>query len=67
MRVVFSIDLIKTRVFAVMGELASLRGLKLSTAFRMRFDVDGLVRTSTGSVFKVASTVNASLGKGHNL
>ena len=60
-RVVFSIDLTSTRVFEVMGEFVSLRGLKLSTAFRMRLDVDGLVRTSTERVFKVASTIKASL------
>ncbi len=60
-RVVFSIDLTRTRVLGVMEGLASLRGLKLRTAFRMRFAVAGRVRTSTESVFRVASTTTASL------
>ena len=60
-RVVFSIDLINTFVRGVIGECASLNGLKLRTAFRMRFDVEGLARTRIESVLRVASTSKASL------
>ena len=63
MRVVFSMDFTKTLVLGVIGEFASLRGLKLRTAFRILLDVLGRVRISTDSVFRVASTSNASLGK----
>jgi len=61
MRVVFSIDLMRTFVFGVIGELASLRGLKLNTVFRIRLAVLGRVRMSTERVFSVASTSRASL------
>jgi hypothetical protein len=61
MRVVFSIDFTSTLIFGVIGELASLRGLKFRTEFNIRLEVLGLVRTRTESVFKVASTNSASL------
>lgn len=61
MRVVFSIDLIRTLFFGVRGELASFRGLKLSTVFKMRPEVLGRVRISMESVLRVASTSRASL------
>lgn len=61
MRVVFSIDLASTRTFGVRGELASLSGLKLMTALRMRLDVEGRVRTRMGRQFSVPSTMSASL------
>lgn len=63
MRVVFSIDFTSTRVFGVIGELASFSGLKFRTEFRILLEVVGLVRTRTESVFKVASTSRASLGQ----
>lgn len=59
--VVFSMDLMSTRVLGVMGELASLSGLKLRTAFMMRLDVDGLVRIRMDREFMVPSTTSASL------
>jgi hypothetical protein len=59
--VVFSIDLTRTLVLGVMGELASFRGLKLRMVFRMRAEVPGLVRTRTESVLRVASTRRPSL------
>lgn len=59
--VVFSIDLTRTRVRGVMGELASLRGLKLITALRIRLDVVGLVRIKMDRQFNVPSTTRASL------
>ena len=61
MRVVFSRDLTSTLVLGVIGELASFRGLKLSTVLRMRFDVFGLVRIRMERQFRVASTSRASL------
>lgn len=64
MRVVFSIDLASTRTLGVSGELASLSGLKPMTAFRMRLDVDGRVRTRIGRQFRVPSTMSASLRHG---
>jgi hypothetical protein len=64
MRVVFSIDLASTRVFGVRGELASLSGLKLMTALRIRLEVDGRVRTRMGRQFSVPSTISASLWHG---
>lgn len=63
-RVVFSMDLTSTRVFGVMGELASLSGLKFMTALRMRLDVDGLLRMRMDRQFKVPSTTRASLYHG---
>lgn len=60
-RVVFSIDLTKTFIFGVMGELASFRGLKLRTMLRILLEVAGLLRIRIESVFKVASTTRASL------
>lgn len=60
-RVVFSIDLIRTLVFGVMGELASLRGLKPRTVFIIRLDVLGRLRTRMDKQFNVASTRRASL------
>lgn len=54
-------DLTTTLVFGVIGELASLRGLKLRMVFKMRPDVLGLVRTRTERVLRVASTSSASL------
>lgn len=61
MRVVFSRDFKNTLVFGVMGELASLRGLKLSIEFRMRFDVLGRVRVKMERQLMVASTRRTSL------
>lgn len=61
MRVVFSIDFTRTLILGVMGEFASLRGLKFKTAFKVRLEVLGLVRMSTERVFRVASTSTASL------
>jgi hypothetical protein len=61
MRVVFSIDLIITRVLGVRGELASLRGLKLRRALMIRLDVAGRVLMMIDMQFKVASTIKASL------
>ena len=61
MRTVFSIDLIRTLAFGVMGELASLRGLKFITAFSMRLEVVGLVLMRMERVLRVASTSSASL------
>ena len=59
--VVFSIDLTRTFVLGVMGEFASFSGLKLRMVFKIRAEVDGLVRTSTDRVLRVASTSRASL------
>lgn len=61
-RVVFSIDLTNTFVFGVIGPCASLKGLKLRTAFRIRDDVEGRARTRIDRVLRVASTSRASLG-----
>lgn len=61
MRVVFSIDLIMTRLFGVRGELASLRGLKPRRALMIRFDVAGRALMMIDMQFKVASTIKASL------
>ena len=61
MRVVFSIDFTITRVFAVMGELASFMGLKFMTVFKILFEVAGRVRTRMDRQLRVASTTNASL------
>lgn len=44
-----------------MGEFASFKGLKLRRAFRIRPDVAGLVRIMIERVFRVASTISASL------
>src|SRR6478752_4041621 len=60
-RVVFSIDLIMTRVLGVRGEFASLRGLKLRRALMTRFEVPGRVLTRIDMQFNVASTSRASL------
>lgn len=62
--VVFSIDLTSTRVFGVIGEFASLSGLKFKTAFMIRLDVEGLVRTRMDRAFRVPSTTSASLETG---
>lgn len=61
MRVVFSIDLIITRVLGVRGELASLRGLKLRRALMTRLDAVGRALMMIDMQFKVASTIRASL------
>ena len=66
MRVVFSIDLTRTRSFAVIGEVASFMGLKFRTVFRILFAVLGRVRTRIERQFSVASTTNASLHSGEN-
>lgn len=63
-RVVFSMDLTSTRVFGVIGELASLSGLKFITALRMRLDVAGLLRMRMDRQFNVPSTTSASLYHG---
>ena len=59
--VVFSIDFRSTLVLGVIGELASLSGLKLRMVLTMRADVLGLVRTRTERVLSVPSTRMASL------
>lgn len=61
MRVVFSMDFTSTFVFGVIGELASLSGLKLRTELIMRPAVFGLVRTRIERQLRVASTSKASL------
>ncbi len=61
MRVVFSIDLMSTLVLGVIGELASFRGLKLRTVFKILFEVPGRVRIKTERELRVASTRRASL------
>ena len=60
-RAVFSIDFIMTRDLGVIGELASLRGLKERRAFKMRLVVPGRVRANIERQFNVASTTMASL------
>lgn len=52
--VVFSIDLTITRSFGVIGELASLRGLKFKMTFNILFAVRGRARTSTERELSVA-------------
>lgn len=64
-RVVFSMLLRSTRVLGVIGELASLSGLKFITALRIRLDVDGLLRMRIDRQFKVPSTTRASLHHGY--
>jgi hypothetical protein len=61
---VFSIDLIMSLLAAVIGELASLKGLKLSTALMILFDTDARRRTSPPNPLSVAVTRSASL---HNI
>jgi len=61
-RVVFSIDLRRTRDLGVRGETARAKGLKPRTALRIRLDVAGRVRTKMERVLRVASTTKASLG-----
>lgn len=58
---VFSIDLTITRSLGVIGELASLRGLKDNIALRILFEIGGRARMSMEREFKVASTITASL------
>lgn len=59
---VFSIDLIRTLVFGVMGDLvASLNGLKLKRVDMMRLDVFGRWRIRMDNVFNVASTTKVLL------
>lgn len=60
-RVVFSIDRTSTLVFGVMGEFASLSGLKLRTELMIRPDVFGRVRIKIERQLSVASTRRASL------
>jgi hypothetical protein len=60
-RVVFSIDLIITRSFGVIGEFACLRGLKFRMEFKILLEVWGRDRMRMDSVFKVASIRMASL------
>lgn len=61
--VVFSMDLTITRSFGVMGELASLRGLKFKMTFKILFAMMGRERMRTEREFRVASTKTASLGE----
>lgn len=61
MRTVFSIDRASTLVLGVIGVLISLKGLKLKIALSVLLDVTGLARTRIESVFRVASTIKASL------
>ena len=59
--VVRSIDLIRTRILGVIGELACFKGLKLRIAERILFETAGRVRMRTAMPFKVASTSMALL------
>lgn len=59
--VVFSIDLIITRLFEVMGEFACFNGLKFKMAFKILLAVWGRVRMRVDREFKVASIRTASL------
>lgn len=59
--VVFSIDLIMTRVLGVIGELASFKGLKLSMAFTILLAMAGRARIKIEREFRVASIKTASL------
>lgn len=59
--VVFSIDLIITRLFEVMGEFACFKGLKFKMALRILLAVWGRVRMRMEREFKVASIRTASL------
>lgn len=59
-------DLTRTRILGVMGELASFSGLKLNTAPRILFVVVGRVRTMMARAFSVASTVKTSLRGGRD-
>lgn len=58
---VFSIDLIIILLAGVMGEFASRKGLKLSTAFNIRFATVALVLMRPPRPFNVAVTNRASL------
>lgn len=58
---VFSIDLIITRFLGVMGELASLRGLKFKMALMILEAIEGRARTRRERQFSVESTKTASL------
>jgi hypothetical protein len=59
--VVFSMDLTTTRNLDVIGELASLRGLKFRIALSILGAIGGLVRMRIDIEFKVASISMASL------
>lgn len=59
--VVFSIDLIITRLFEVMGEFACFKGLKFKMAFKILLAVWGRVRMRMEREFRVASIRTASL------
>jgi hypothetical protein len=63
--VVFSMDLTMTRSFAVIGELASFRGLKARTVLRILVEVFGRARMIMYTQFIVVSTRNASLRNGY--
>lgn len=54
--VVFSIDLTITRSLGVIGELASLRGLKFRMTFNILLAIRGRARTRREREFKVALT-----------
>lgn len=61
MRVVFSMDLIITRFLGVMGEFASLRGLKFKMALMILGAIDGRARIRRERQLRVESTKTASL------
>ena len=60
-RVVFSTDLRATPVLGVIGEFATLRGLKFRTVLMILLAVLDLVLTRMDKQFNVASTTMASL------
>lgn len=63
-RTVRSIDLAITLILGVMGELASLRGLKLSTVDTILFAMEARVRIRPPKPLRVAVTRRASLEHG---
>ncbi len=54
-------DLAMTRIFEVIGELASFRGLKFKMAFRILLEMEGRARMRMEREFRVASMSTASL------
>jgi hypothetical protein len=60
-RVVFSMDFAITRSLGVMGEFASLRGLKFNMAWRILLAMAGRARMRIEREFRVASMSTASL------
>jgi hypothetical protein len=60
-RVVFSIDFAITRSLGVMGEFASLRGLKFNMALMILLEIAGRARIRMDREFRIASMSTASL------